>query len=139
MFLFYKILQSGRKIAYTPEAVTFHDHRRSMQALRKQLFDYSKGAVSHQIQTLIQYGDARALLEMIFWLPAWNCQRVLLRLLGKTKYPLSLILYEWWGHLIGPFCLLQSSIRVQRLGRSKPYVPPALRGEARPLQFCEAP
>jgi GT2 family glycosyltransferase len=138
LFLFYEILHSGRKIAYTPEATAFHRHRQTMHALRKQLFDYSKGAVSYQIQTLIQYRDARALLEMIFWLPAWNCQRILLRLIGQTEYPISLTLYEWWGHLISPLCLLCSFIRVQRHGRSKAYVTPALRANGEQLQLCEA-
>ncbi|HVB02384.1 MAG TPA: glycosyltransferase [Chitinophagaceae bacterium] len=39
----YRILAEGYEIDYEPRAVVFHDHRREMQDLRRQIFRYMRG------------------------------------------------------------------------------------------------
>ena len=50
-------------------------------------------------------------------------RRIKARLLGKSSYPVSLILLEVVGNLVGPWSLWQSRRRVQREGLSEPYIP----------------
>jgi hypothetical protein len=45
------------------------------------------------------------------------------RLLGRSDYPLHLIILEIAGTIAGPSAWLRSRMRVRRLGRSRPYEP----------------
>lgn len=122
-YLFYKILKAGFTIVYEPSAFVWHKHRRDMQALRRQLFGYSKGHVAYHLTTLWRDGDLRALPQLFFWLPGWRVKQLLkwgTSRLRRTEldYSLSLILLEIYGNLLGPWVLWQSWQRVQREGRS---------------------
>jgi glycosyltransferase involved in cell wall biosynthesis len=44
--LWFRILVKGYKIHYNPRAVVFHEHRKQMNQLKKQLFSYMRGHVS---------------------------------------------------------------------------------------------
>jgi glycosyltransferase involved in cell wall biosynthesis len=127
--LIYKILRARKTISYNPCAVLRHRHRAEMGPLRRQLFNYSKSFVAYQLETLFRYGDYRAIPELLAWLPVWHVVRVLARLTGRSKHPLSLSLTEMAGNLLGPLSLWQSYRRVARLGKSPVYVPPYMRPE----------
>jgi len=122
-YLFYKILKAGYPIVYEPSAYVWHKHRRDMRALRRQIYNYSKGHVAYQLTTLIRDRDLRGLAQLVTHLPVWHLRRLKARLLGKSSYPVSLILLEVVGNLAGPWSLWQSRRRVQREGLSEPYIP----------------
>ncbi|GAB4192423.1 MAG: hypothetical protein OHK0022_06620 [Roseiflexaceae bacterium] len=127
-YLFYKTLRAGHPIVYEPAAFVWHKHRASMPALRRQLYNYSKGHVAYHLTTLLNHGDLRALAQLAIHLPLWQL-RTLLRqsrdlLRGKNDYPLALTLMEIGGNLAGPWALLHSRWRVWRMGRSTPYTAP---------------
>lgn len=122
-YLFYKILKAGYTIIYEPEAYVWHFHRREMEALRKQLFNYSKGHVAYHLATLIHDHDLRALVRLGWELPLGQFGRLLYAFWGRSKYPLSLILHEIKGNLAGPWAFWKSCQRVKQEGRSKPYIP----------------
>jgi GT2 family glycosyltransferase len=117
-YLFYKVLKAGFSIVYEPEAWVWHKHRREMPALRRQIFNYSKGHVAYHLTTLLRDGDWRALVNLAVLLPGTHVWRALNRLLGRSQYPLSLILLEAAGNLAGPWALWKSRQRVSREGRS---------------------
>lgn len=113
-YLFYKVLKAGYSIVYEPEAWVWHKHRRDMPALKQQIFNYSKGHVAYHLTTLFCDGDWRALLNLAFLLPGTHLRRALRCLLGQSDYPLSLILLEVTGNLLGPWALWKSRQRVRR-------------------------
>ena len=117
-YLFYKVLKAGFTIVYEPEAWVWHKHRRDMPALRKQLYDYSKGHVSYHLTTLLRDGDWRALINLLGLLPAYHLSRTVRRLIRRSDYPLSLLSLEVMGNLAGPWALWKSRQRVRREGRS---------------------
>jgi GT2 family glycosyltransferase len=117
-YLFYKILAAGFTIVYQPAAYVWHKHRRDMRALRRQLFDYSKGHVAYHLMTLFREGDRRALHELLVSMPRYRLRQLAGRLRGRRDYPLALILLEIAGHLAGPWGLWRSRGRVRREGRS---------------------
>ena len=41
--IWFRILSRGMRILYTPRAVVYHEHRRTLPALHKQLFYYMRG------------------------------------------------------------------------------------------------
>jgi GT2 family glycosyltransferase len=118
-YLFYKVLKAGYTIVYEPKARVWHKHRSDMPALRKQIFDYSKGHVAYHLTTLSRDGDWRALVNLLALLPATHARRALRRLAGSSEYPLSLILLEAAGNLAGPWALWKSLRRVRREGTSR--------------------
>ena len=59
-YLFYKILKAAIRSSYEPAAYVWHKHRRDLAALRRQLYNYSKGHVAYQLTTLLRDHDRRA-------------------------------------------------------------------------------
>ena len=117
-YLFYKILKAGYTIVYEPAAYVWHKHRESMKSLKNQIYNYSKGHVSHHLTTLIYDKDMRALIQILYRLPQAHFQRIKMRLMGKSIYPVSMILLEIAGNLAGPWCLYKSWRRVKKEGKS---------------------
>lgn len=122
-YLFYKVLRTGYTLVYEPEAYVWHEHRRDISSLRRQIYCYSKGHVAYHLTTLIRDHDLRALLRLTVELPKWHLWRIKEWLLGRRTHPLSLTLLEIIGNLAGPFALWRSRRRLKREGRTKPYVP----------------
>jgi GT2 family glycosyltransferase len=122
-YLFYKVLKAGYTIVYEPQAHIWHKHRRDMAALRRQIYSYSKGGAAYHLMTLFNDGDLRGLVRLVAELPTSYRWRIKERLRGRSDYPLSLILLEILGTLLGPWALWRSRQRVKREGRSQPYVP----------------
>jgi O-antigen biosynthesis protein len=124
-YLFYKVLKAGHAIVYEPSAYVWHKHRRDLAALRRQLYNYSKGHVAYHLTTLMRDQDLRALVHLGIRLPQYYLRKAKNRLLGRGHYPMSLILIEMAGNLAGPWALWRSRCIVKREGRSAPYVPVA--------------
>lgn len=118
-YLFYKIIRAGFALVYVPDAYVWHTHRRDPEALRRQIYNYSKGHVAYHLTTLLNDGDRRALFRLSFELPRAYVSRIARRLTGRSKYPVSLILLEIWGNMIGPVALWRSRRRVAREGRCR--------------------
>ncbi|WP_266363612.1 glycosyltransferase family 2 protein [Tellurirhabdus rosea] len=77
--MWYRILARGHVIHYNPRAVAFHEHRRELAALRKQLFNYMRGftaAALIQQQLYREAGYKRRLFRGLplyyFWLYVWG-------------------------------------------------------------------
>jgi glycosyltransferase involved in cell wall biosynthesis len=122
-YLFYKVLKAGHIIAYEPAAFVWHKHRRDMNGLRHQLYNYSKGHVAYHLTTFMNDCDVRALLQIFVQLPLWRLKQLLWYAKSLLKgnepdYPFSLTLTEIIGNAVGPFVLWKSHQRVKREGRS---------------------
>jgi GT2 family glycosyltransferase len=122
-YLFYKVLEAGYTIEYQPAAYVWHQHRRDMPGLRRQIYNYSKGYMAYHLTTLIRDRDLRVLVQLAVCLPGGHIWRMIERFCGRSTYPVSLILVEIAGRLAGPWALWRSRQRVKREGRSTPYVP----------------
>jgi len=120
-YLFYKILKEGFTFVYEPAAYVWHKHRSDMKSLRRQIFNYSKGHVAYHLTTLLRDNDLRGLFQILLTLPKWQLSNIKKRLFRKSPYPISLILTEIWGNLLGPYALWKSHRRVREEGRSEPY------------------
>lgn len=116
--LFYRLIKAGYSLAYQPDAYVWHSHRRDRAALRKQIYDYSKGHVGYHLTTWLHDGDHRGLFRVLVELPRSHLGRIYRRLRGRSHYPLSLLLLEIGGNLAGPWALWRSRRQVRREGRS---------------------
>lgn len=122
-YLFYKVLKADFTVTYTPDAYVWHKHRRDDAALRRQLFNYSKGHVAYHLTTLLKDGDWRGLRWVLWGLPKAQLRRLIMSAIGKSPYPFGLVLLEIRGNLAGPWALWQSYRRVWREGRSAATAP----------------
>jgi GT2 family glycosyltransferase len=107
-YLFYKILKANCTLVYEPSAFVFHKHRRDLPALRRQLYNYSKGHVAYHLTTLLRDGDLRALVRLGIKLPQTYMRRLMDRVLGRGDYPATLMFIEIMGNLAGPWALWRS-------------------------------
>jgi O-antigen biosynthesis protein len=138
-YLFYKVLKAGYTVVYEPAAYVWHKHRRTTEALRRQIYGYSKGHVSYNLTTWLRDGDWRALVQIFAALPIYHYQQIKTWLLRQSDYPLSLVLLEIKGNLVGPWTLWQSYQRVKREGRSEPYIPVQQRSATAPQPLSVEP
>ena len=122
-YVFYKVLKAGYTIVYNPRAFVWHKHRKTRQALERQLYGYSKGHVAYNLTTWLRDADWRGLAQVLLGLPYGHYYRIKEYLLKRSDYPLSLIWLEIQGNLAGPWSLWQSRLRVRREGHSDAYVP----------------
>jgi GT2 family glycosyltransferase len=123
IYLFYKVLKAGGTIHYEPTAYVWHRHRREFPALRRQLYNYSKGFVSYHLTTLFNDRDYRALHALFVVLPVHRLKQIWRWCRGDRTYPASLIAAEIRGNLMGAWSLWRSHRIVRRQGRSAPYDP----------------
>ncbi|MEM9119169.1 MAG: glycosyltransferase [Cyanobacteria bacterium P01_F01_bin.56] len=126
-YLFYKVLKAGYTLVYEPAAFVWHKHRQDNQALRRQIYNYSKGGPSYHLVTFFSDGDWRGIWRILVEIPYLFLWRIQARLRGWTDYPMSLLGLEMMGNLAGPWSLWQSYRRVRREGRSEAYTPVAQR------------
>ena len=115
-YLFYRALKAGHTLVYEPTAWVWHRHRRDPLSLRKQIYAYSKGHVAYHLTTLLRDRDWRALVRLGYSLPKLYASRTYGRLRGWSDYPVSLILVEIAGTIVGPLALWRARRRVRRLG-----------------------
>jgi GT2 family glycosyltransferase len=137
-YLFYRVLKAGYAICYEPSAYVWHRHRRDAKALWRQIYAYSKGHAAYHIVTLQHEGDFRALTRLLAEVPIYLFRCLVSWARGYRKYPLSLILAQIWGHVVGPFALWKSRRRVARLNRQfdEPQeIETALRPAAVPVEI----
>ena len=126
-YLFYKVLKAGWTLVYEPRSYVWHKHRSTMEALRRQLYNYSKGHIAYHTKLFVSDGDWRGLTRIFIEMPMYHWWRFKQRLKGQSIYPLSLLSLEIRGALAGIPALWRSQRRVKRLGRSSPYISPELR------------
>jgi GT2 family glycosyltransferase len=117
-YAMYRALKAHHTLVYEPSAYLWHQHRSSMQSLRRQIYSYSKGHVAYHLTTLIRDHDLRAIKRLVVDLPTWRVKQLWARARHRTTYPTSLVAIEILGNLIGPFALLASSIQVAFRGRT---------------------
>jgi glycosyltransferase involved in cell wall biosynthesis len=107
--MFIRILTSGYKIVYEPEALSWHRHRRTWDELRRTLYSYGVGVYAGWTHSLIERGEWGVFKQAWSWLRHDQLPRLGRALLGRpTSQPLDLILAELYGCATGPWAYLRS-------------------------------
>jgi O-antigen biosynthesis protein len=132
MYLFYRILRAGYTLRYEPSAHVWHRHRQTLEALRKQQHAYMQSACCFQLLVWEQDGDHRALPQLLRDMPRFLFGYLWSSIIRQNPLPRSVVWAEFWGYWSGFWAYYKSKRRVARLGRSAPYIPPALRESIAP-------
>ena len=124
IYLFYRVLKAGGKIVYEPSAFIWHKHRRTLAALKRQIFNYSKAHVAYHLATFFFDEDMRGLVNVVYGYPRWLMGLLKDALLRRSwAYPLWFVRLQIAGALAGPLGFVRALIWVRRTGRSEVYVP----------------
>jgi hypothetical protein len=108
----------GHTVAFAPEAVAWHEHRRELAGLRRQLFGYGRGLTASLVKTLLD--DPRELMSIVQRVPAATRYAFLpsgSKNARKADYPASLTALELAGMLVGPVAYAISRRRVRAARR----------------------
>ncbi len=123
---FQRLIETGGAIAYRPDAVVRHVHRRSMGALRRQLFDNGRGYSAMLFAALLRARGVerlRVVARYGRWLVTWHLGRIARRLVGREHLPLRLLLAELTGAMLGPFVYRRARRTARVLARSQGVAP----------------
>ncbi|MCU7550628.1 hypothetical protein OCK74_16030, partial [Chitinophagaceae bacterium LB-8] len=123
-YMFYKVLKAGYTICYQADAYVWHKHRKDMKALKRQVYNYSRGHVAYHLHTWLNDNDWRGYKRIFYELPKIHMIRFAKSLVGRSNFPISMILLEIAGNILGPWAFYSSLWRVKKLGRSARYIPP---------------
>jgi O-antigen biosynthesis protein len=114
--VFARCVFEGHALAYEPNAMVRHRHRRSDSELRQQLFNYGTGLSAALVKVLIRH--PRQIPPFLFRLPYglfFTLSRKSEKNSGMTaEYPRALRLAELRGMVRGPFAYLAERRRVAR-------------------------
>ena len=101
-----RVIQAGGTLVYEPRAIVWHQHRKTMTALRKQMFDYGWGFAAYAVKHARDLELGNYSISMLRrWSKRWGLKRLSdnlrLALRFQSHYPLDLILIEVLGGILG--------------------------------------
>ncbi len=75
--MWYRILLNGFEIMYNPRAVVFHEHRREMKGLKKQIFNYMRGFTAAALIQQSQQRNAGYRKHLFLKLPKYYLRMII--------------------------------------------------------------
>jgi glycosyltransferase involved in cell wall biosynthesis len=114
---FQRIVERGGAIAYRPDAIVRHTHRRSVRELRRQMFDNGSGyGAAHWAAFRRARGSERLRVSAWAWRWYWWETRAVARALVRRKgMPFSYRVRELAGFTLGPLRYTSARRRARRL------------------------
>lgn len=108
---FVRVIDAGWAIEYRPDAVVRHLHRRTEDALERQLFDNGRAYSAVLYAAFLRargVGRIRPVVRYGQWLGGWHGRRLMRRALGREQLPFRYLAAELKGAPLGPFLYLRS-------------------------------
>lgn len=99
--LWYRLLAEGWSCRYEPTAVVYHYHRRDLNSLKQQMFQYMQGHVVALLVQFARYKHWGNLRRLLVALPRYYSKLFLSGLLRGFKHRYSTLLAEILGYLSG--------------------------------------
>ena len=112
--LFHRILAKGYSTFYAPRAFVWHVHRRSGEALSRQLRDNGRGFGAYLLTCDRNRTVSRLEILRFAW-SEWVSGWMLRRLRRPGWFPRKLIVSELLGALQSPFAYREAQLQAQRL------------------------
>jgi len=103
--ILWRLLDAGYELEYQPEALAWHEHRREMAAIERQLVSHQRGLLAFLRKSCAEAKPGRrtALGAFLLWRLIKPSTRLLRRIMGRDPLPLSLLLRMWWNCWVGAF------------------------------------
>ena len=100
--IFYRVVRSGRPLVYWPAALVFHEHRRALDALRRQYYSWGTGFMAFWTKAYRTDPEMRPRLRgMLSWWFRNGVRQLLKSLAGRHALPADMLLAELVGGVQG--------------------------------------
>jgi glycosyltransferase involved in cell wall biosynthesis len=115
--IFARVIKDGGHLVYEPCAIVWHQHRKTMNQLRRQMFDYGFGFCAYVGKYAMDLELGNQSVKMLRrWSSTWGKKRLrqnlVLALKLRPHFPINLILAEIWGGFLGLRAYKRSVARV---------------------------
>lgn len=123
--MYFRVLQEGYTLAYSPDALVRHRHRREMRELERQLKQWGTGFAAYVKRSLAAYpGERRAFRAMMrWWWGTYFARRVVRALAGRSGVPLRFTLGEAAGLRGGAAAYRKAVMQAERIAAEHPPAP----------------
>ena len=116
--IFARVIKDGGILVYDPSAIVWHQHRKTMSQLRRQMFDYGWGFCAYVGKYAYDLELGNQSVKMLRrWSAVWGKKRLRQNVVAAVKlrphFPVHLILAEIWGGFLGLRAYKRSVRRVQ--------------------------
>ena len=81
--MWFRILSNGLEISYNPRVIAFHEHRRSMAELQKQIFHYMRGFTVAALLQQDRFPEAQYRRQLTRTIPVYHFKKMVL---GFPRY-----------------------------------------------------
>lgn len=128
--MFHRVIAAGLTIRYEPHAVIWHTHRRSLTALRRQIYanGRSYGVYLMKCFKSGSGGRSSAFSYALTWFFGSVIKRLFSRKLRKDGFPAALLRAEFWGALHAPWAYIATMKHDRRLRVSSATISSATGG-----------
>lgn len=100
--IFYRVLRSGRPIAYSPDYAVYHEHRETMEQLRRQYWSWGLGFMAYLEKTVRTDPAAKAKLgRMLGWWFTDKAASLTKAALKMRRDDFAFQAAELWGGVMG--------------------------------------
>lgn len=110
MDTFFLMITHGYQLVYNPTSIALHQHRRSYEELRDQVYNYGVGLTAYLTKCL--FSDLRRALGLLTRIPPGLYNLLASRSSRNTTrgrdFPADLARIEWAGMLYGPIAYLRA-------------------------------
>lgn len=120
--MFHRVVTAGMPLWYEPTALVWHQHRRGLPELRRQLYDDGRSFAVYLIKLWkTRTVPRRSVIRYAFWQwGRWLVGRTLLGLVGRHRLPLPLLWAGLRGALDGPWAYVATYRQDRILRGSQP-------------------
>lgn len=124
--IFHRVLAAGLALHYEPSALVWHQHRRDLPGLRRQIYGNGRafGVYLAKIWRDRSVPRQAVAIYAARWVGGWLVRRVFDSARGRLNTPLRLALDELWGALHAPSAYRETYRRDAEIRRAQ-YVEPA--------------
>lgn len=100
--IFYRVIRAGYTLVYEPQYLVFHQHRQDLNKLRRQYWSWGLGFMAFIVKSYQSDPTQRSqLIRLIRWWFKFQYRQAKNSLKGKNSLPLSMVLAELWGGIMG--------------------------------------
>ena len=116
--IFARVIKDGGWLVYDPCAIVWHQHRKTMHQLRRQMFDYGFGFCAYVGKYAHDLELGNQSVKMLRrWSNTWGKKRLWKNVRDAVQlrphFPINLILAEIWGGMMGLRAYKRSMRRVK--------------------------
>ena len=112
--ILYRILAAGYRIVYEPKALSWHSHRKSWKALRRQVYGYEMSGFALWMRCLFGQCELEVPGKMWNWLKGISSSMVRSLFSSSRRHDLDLTIARFLGASLGPWMYLYSRSLIRK-------------------------